>query len=55
MLGPGLVILGTPTALVASLVALRRAPDRVFAIIALVVSSLELGLLGLGCLAFLVI
>ena len=54
MLGSCFLILGVPTTFGISMVAvLQRAPDRVFAIIALVLSSLELGLLGLSCAALL--
>lgn len=48
MLGPSVIFLGTPVALVTSIAAVRRAPDRVFAIIALGLSALEsMGLIAL--------
>ena len=48
MLGPGIVFVGTPVALVASLAAVCRAPDRPLAITALVLSALEsIGLIAL--------
>jgi hypothetical protein len=54
MLGPSIILLGTPIAFGVSVAAVRRATDRVFAIIALALSGLELlGLLALLCLFFL--
>jgi hypothetical protein len=54
MLGPGVIILGTPVALVASISAVRGARDRPLAILALLLSSLELiGLLSLAYMVFL--
>ena len=48
MLGPSMIFVGTPVALVASLATVRRAPDRPFAIIALALSALEsIGLIAL--------
>ncbi len=46
MLGPGIVVLGTPLAVSVSLVAVIRSLDRPFAIAALTLSGLELLLLA---------
>jgi len=45
MLGPGMIVFGVGAAMLASLSAVRHAPDRGFAIVALCVSSLELAAL----------
>ena len=42
MLGSGLIAFGTPAALAASLAAIRSAPDRVFAALAIGLSAVDL-------------
>jgi len=54
MLGPSMIVVGTPLAFGMSVAAICRTTDRTLAIIALGLSGLELtGLLALLCLLFL--
>ena len=47
MLGPGMIVFGVAGAMLVSLSAVRHAPDRGFAVVALCISTLELaGLLA---------